>query len=101
MSERPLQWLSATTSRSVVGRRDRPYHVAVFFVVNEATWNDDVPGRTAIYDAFNRFVAALNACDGVEVNTARSEVVSGAEFTWQETQTTDEWNFANLSHREP
>jgi len=80
---------------------DRPYHVAVFFVVNEATWNDDVPGRTAIYDAFNRFVAALNACDGVEVNTARSEVVSGAEFTWQETQTTDEWNFANLSHREP
>lgn len=80
---------------------DQPYHIAMFFVVDEADWNANAPGRAAIYDAFTRFVAALAGCDGIEVNTDRSEVVSGAVFTWQETRATDEWNFANLSHREP
>jgi hypothetical protein len=28
------------------------------------------------------------------------DVLSGRQFTWQQTRTTDEWNFANLSHRE-
>jgi len=76
------------------------YHLVVFFVVDEEVWNADVPGRAAIYDAFTRFVAALSGCNGIEVNTDRSEVVSGAVFTWQEARATDEWNFANLSHRE-
>ncbi len=79
----------------------QPYHLVVFFVVDEEVWDVDVPGRAAIYDAFTRFVAALAGCDGIEVNTDRSEVVSGAVFTWQETRATDEWNFANLSAREP
>lgn len=38
---------------------DQPYHLVVFFVVDEDVWNADVPGRAAIYDAFTRFVTAL------------------------------------------
>jgi len=79
---------------------DQPYHVAVFFVVDEDVWNGDVDGRRAIHDAFAKFVAELNACDGVEVNQELSEVVSGNAFSWQEIKQTDLWNFANLSHRD-
>lgn len=78
----------------------QPYHVAVFFVVDEDVWNGDVDGRKAINDAFAKFVAELNACDGVEVNQEMSEVVPGSEFSWQETKQTDLWDFANLSHRD-
>jgi hypothetical protein len=45
-------------------------------------------------------VSTLDGCVGIAVNQGLSEVVSGAEFTWQDTRATDEWNFANLSHRE-
>lgn len=78
----------------------QPYHVAVFFVVDEDVWNSDVDGRKAINDAFAEFVSELNACDGVEVNQDLSEVVPGNEFSWQETRQTDQWDFANLSHRD-
>jgi len=77
-----------------------PYHVAVFFVVDEDVWSGDVDGRKAINDAFANFVAEINACDGVEVNQQLSEVVPGNEFSWQETKQTDLWDFANLSHRD-
>jgi hypothetical protein len=77
------------------------YHLAVFFVVDEDVWNEDVAGRQAIHSAFAKFTAELDGCDGIEVDKDNSEVMSGAEFTWQETRATDEWNFANLSHREP
>lgn len=80
---------------------DHVYHVAVYFVVDEAIWEGDVGGRDAIYAAFAKFVSELAACDGIEVNEELSGVVSGGVFTWQETKATDEWNFANLSHREP
>ena len=63
-------------------------------------WEGDVEGRAAINAAFATFVSKLNECDGIEVDQNLSEVVSGDEFTWQETRATDEWNFANLSHRE-
>lgn len=76
------------------------YHVAVFFVVDEDTWNDDIEGRKAINAAFAKFVAELNSCAGIEVNQEASEVVPGYDFTWQDTQQTDLWNFANLSHRD-
>jgi hypothetical protein len=76
------------------------YHVAVYFVVNEARWEADVDGRSAIQAAFAKFVSELARCDGIEVNEDLSGVVSGGEFTWQETKVTDEWNFANLSHRD-
>lgn len=76
------------------------YHVAVYFVVDEAVWEGDLEGRAAIQAAFAKFVSELVECEGIEVNEELSEVVSGAEFTWQDTKATDEWNFANLSHRE-
>jgi hypothetical protein len=76
------------------------YHVAVYFVVDEAVWEGDMEGRVAIQAAFAKFVSQLAGCDGIEVAENLSEVVSGAEFTWQETRATDEWNFANLSHSE-
>ena len=79
---------------------DQAYHVAVYFIVDAAIWESDVEGRVAINTAFATFVSKLNGCDGIEVDQDLSEVVSGDEFTWQETRTTDEWNFANLSHRE-
>lgn len=79
----------------------QPYHVAVFFVVDEETWNDDVADREAINAAYAKFVVELNGCGGIEVDEELSGVVPGSEFTWQETQQTDDWNFANLSHREP
>jgi len=78
----------------------QPYHVAVSFVVDEEVWNSDVEGRKAINAAFAKFVAELNACDGVEVDEDLSEVVPGNEFSWQETKQTDLWDFANLSHRD-
>jgi len=76
------------------------YHVAAYFVVDETIWEGDVKGREAIHAAFAKFVSELEACDGIEVNQDLSEVVSGGDFTWQETRATDEWNFANLSHRD-
>lgn len=79
---------------------DQAYHVAVYFVVDEKVWESDVEGRTAIQAVFAKFVSELAGCQGIEVNQDLSEVVSGAEFTWQETRATDEWNFANLSHQE-
>ena len=80
---------------------DQAYHVAVYFIVDQEIWDGDVEGRATIIAAFAKFVSVLNDCDGIEVNQELSEVVSGAEFTWQETRATDVWNFANLSHREP
>jgi hypothetical protein len=79
---------------------DQAYHVAVYFIVDALIWEGDVEGRTAINTAFATFVSKLDGCDGIEVDQDLSEVVSGDEFTWQETRATDEWNFANLSHRE-
>lgn len=76
------------------------YHMTVFFVVDEEVWNGDIDGRKVIYAAFAKFTAELEGCDGIEVDKELSVVVSGGVFTWQETRTTDEWNFANLSHRD-
>lgn len=76
------------------------YHLAVYFVVDQEIWDTDADGRRTVNEAFAAFVAALNTCDGIEVNTDLSGVVSGGEFTWQETRATDLWNFANLSYRE-
>ena len=78
----------------------KDYTLAVYFVVDEAVWEGDAEGREAIHAAFAQFVSALDGCVGIAVNQELSEVVSGAEFTWQDTRGTDEWNFANLSHRE-
>ena len=75
------------------------YRLAVFFVVAEETWNAQPAERERIQAAFNAFIAALERCPGVELDEV-SGVVSGAEFTWQQMQMTDSWNFANLTWRE-
>lgn len=76
------------------------YHIAIFFVVDEAVWEGDVDGRDAIYEAFAKFVSEINGCEGIEVDQDLSGVYSGAVFSWQATRSSDEWNFANLTHRE-
>jgi len=76
------------------------YHVAVFFVVDEDTWNGNIKGREAINAAFAKFVGELDACAGIEVNQELSGVLPGNEFTWQDTKQTDLWDFANLSYRD-
>ena len=79
----------------------QPYNLTVFFVVDEPVWNDDAAGRAVVHAAFGRFVGELAACRGIRINEELSQVVSGGEFSWQASRSTDEWNFANLSHREP
>ncbi len=79
---------------------EQSYHIAVFFVVDEDVWYEDVEGRKAVYDAFAKFVATLNDCNGVDVDEGLSSVVPGNEFSWQDTKQTDLWDFANLSHRD-
>lgn len=97
MESRPgITWNGGPTWRGI----RKPYHVAVYFVVDETTWNTDQDGRAAIHRAFGRFVGELAACEGIEVDQDLSQVISGGEFRWQAAQATDEWNFANLSHRE-
>jgi hypothetical protein len=77
-----------------------PYHVAVYFVVDEKVWNEEPEQREAAQLVFADFVSALAACPGIEVIQKLSEVVSGAKFTWQSMQLSDAWNFANLSYKE-
>lgn len=76
------------------------YHVAIFFIVDEGVWEGDVEGRSVINEAFAKFAAELDGCEGIKINQNLSGVFSGAEFSWQATKTSDEWNFANLTHRE-
>lgn len=76
------------------------YVVSVYFIVSEDIWDSDPEGRKVIYKAFNEYVTTLAGCKGIQVNDELSGVVSGSDFSWQQTQLTDEWNFANLSHRE-
>jgi hypothetical protein len=79
---------------------DESYSVSVYFVVDEEVWEADVEGRSKIYAAFAKFVTTLNCCKGIEVNEELSDVYSGANFTWQQMELTELWNFANLTHRE-
>lgn len=76
------------------------YHIVVFFVVDEAVWEEDVQGRETIYQCFSKFVTKLNGCEGIEVDHDLSDVISGAQFSWQLMKSTDEWNFANLTYRD-
>jgi len=74
------------------------YKLAVYFIVPEETVDAGV--REAIHAAFGQFVAAVDKCAGIDVEQDLSQVRMGDEFTWQETRSTDEWNFANLSYLE-
>jgi len=76
------------------------YSVAVFFVADEQIWKSRPTQREAIHSAFGRFATALKSCAGVNVDDQLSGVIDGGTFSWQMTQSTDIWNFANLTNRE-
>jgi hypothetical protein len=78
----------------------RAYKVAVFFIVDEEIWESDPERRRAIYGAFSAFVASLKGCPGIVIDETVSGVRSGVDFTWQQVQATEPWNFANLTYRE-
>jgi len=73
------------------------YIVAVYFVVPAEQFQNSPDTRRLVQEGFNKFVSALNDCDGIELSTDLSDVVSGNEFTWEQTQHTDLWDFAYLS----
>lgn len=91
----------AIAERDAELAHDQSYHIAVLFVVDESVWNTDPDARAAAQAAFARFVSELARCSGIEVDHDLSQVISGGEFRWQAARSTDEWNFANLSHRDP
>ena len=76
---------------------EEPYHVAVFFVVDQKVWDNEPEIREQALKSFAEFSSVLAACMGIVVNEELSDVRSGDDFSWQLTRTTDEWNFANLS----
>lgn len=80
--------------------QEQPYRVSVFFVVDEAVWNSSTDLRQDVQAAYAEFVSVLKGCQGIELDEELSDVVSGNQFTWQDTQQTDLWDFANLSHRD-
>lgn len=101
----PLKDDIAEVRISIVEKGDKlqnenVYHVAIFFVVDEAIWESNFDGRRTINASFAKFVAEIRSCEGIEVNDEVSGVISGAEFSWQATKSSDEWNFANLTHRD-
>lgn len=78
----------------------KKYHLSVYFLVDQIFWDTDPGIRKLANTAFIDFVSILNKCSGISVNQTLSGVFAGDEFSWQMTQTTDEWNFASLSQRE-
>jgi hypothetical protein len=73
------------------------YAIAVYFVVPAEQFQNSPETRGLVQEGFNKFVGALKSCDGIELNTDFSGVVSGEEFTWEDIQRTDLWDFAYLS----
>lgn len=74
-----------------------PYRLAVFFVVPEEVFRVSPEKRGVVQQGFNDFVRVIRSCAGVEFNTDLSDVVSGDEFTWEQTRSSDLWDFAYLS----
>ena len=79
---------------------EAPYRIAVHFVVDQAVWDGQPEQRMQVYQVFAAFVSELASRPGIEVMDDLSGPVSGAVFTWQQMQMSDQWNFANLSHRD-
>lgn len=73
-----------------------PYRLTIYAVVDAQTYDEQPDQRLACEVALNSFLNELRDCPGIEVDE-NSRVISGAEFTWEETRQTDEWNFANLT----
>ena len=77
---------------------EEPYLVAVYFVVDAIEWDSNPVVREKAAAAYAAFVTTLSKCSGIKFDDEMSAVVSGAEFTWQQTRTSYEWNFASLSY---
>jgi hypothetical protein len=73
------------------------YAVAVFFVVSAELFENSPETRRMVQEGYNKFVSALQSCAGLAFNADLSGVISGDEFTWEQTQRTDLWDFAYLS----
>ena len=72
------------------------YVAAVFLVVEESTWREDVAYRANAFKSFHDFIAVLRSCPGIEVDDL-SAPQNGAEFSWQLMRVTEKWDFANLT----
>jgi hypothetical protein len=90
----------AITENDVELVDDHAYHLAVYFVVDQAHWDSSLDARKVVFEAFGAFVSHLAKCKGIDINQDLSGVHSGDDFSWQMTTTTDEWNFANLSQQD-
>jgi hypothetical protein len=75
---------------------DIPYRLTIYAVVDAATYDGSQPTREACAAALFDFIDALRGCQGIEIDE-NSDLVSGAEFTWEMTRLTHLWNFANLT----
>ena len=76
------------------------YTVAVWFIVDAVVWLNDAGIRSACTKSYGEFTAKLASCSGIKIDSDFGDVASGDDFTWQQRESTDEWNFANLSHAE-
>jgi hypothetical protein len=79
---------------------ERSYRVTIWFVVDGIAWGEDPDVRAAALRAYGEFVQLISACIGIEFDEESSGLFSGNDFTWQQTRSSDEWNFANLSNIE-
>ncbi len=73
------------------------YHIVVFFIVDQEQWDNSPAIREAATLAYASFISAIEECPNIDVNPEIGGVLSGDAFSWQQTRSTDEWNFANLS----
>lgn len=73
-----------------------PYRLKIYAVVDANTYDGRPDLRAECELALIEFLHALRSCAGIEVDES-SQVISGAEFSWEETRQTHEWNFANLT----
>ena len=73
------------------------YAVAVFFVVPAEHFENFPKARRIVQEGYNKFVSVLQGCAGIAFNADLSGVFSGDEFTWEQTQRSDLWDFAYLS----
>lgn len=76
---------------------DESYKVTVFFVIDAELYRESIGVRCEVTAAFAKFVAALDRCDGINLDHDKSDVVSGDEFSWQMIGSTEIWDFSYLS----
>jgi hypothetical protein len=87
----------ATEIRVSISFENDRLRLAVFLIVDEDIWNGDAEKRQNAIFSFQKFIAILEKCEGIEVDMELSRPINGAEFSWQDMRSTDSWNFANLT----